>query len=107
MTTMNARKSSSRLAIAGVVLILGALAMLLIANGVARADGPYPRPSFGAFGGMMGGWGPGGMMGGYGWGPSGRPFVGDVAPISLDQATGAVQDYLAAWGNPDLQPTEV
>ena len=95
------------MAIAGVVLILGALAMLLIANGIARADGPYPRPSFGTFGGMMGGWGPAGMMGGYGWGPSGRPFAGDVAPISLDQATGAVQDYLAAWGNPDLQPTEV
>lgn len=102
---MNARKSSTRLAIAGVALIVGALATLLIANGIARADGPYPRPSFGPFGGMMGGWGPGGMMGG--WGTPGRPFVGDVAPISLDQATVAVQDYLAAWGNPDLQPTEI
>lgn len=104
---MNARKSSSRLAIAGVALIFGALVTLLIASGTARADGPYPRPSFGPFGGMMGGWGPGGMMGGSGWRTPGQPFAGDVAPISLDEATGAVQDYLAAWGNPDLQPTEV
>jgi len=35
------------LAIAGVVLILGALASLLITNGISRADGPYPGRSFG------------------------------------------------------------
>lgn len=105
---MNARKNSNRLTIGGVALILGALVTLLIANGIAWADGPYPRGSIGPFDGMMGGWGPGGMMGGRGWGPGGpQPFVGDATPISLDQATRAIQDYLAARGNSDLQPTEV
>ncbi len=105
--TVSTRKSFSRSGIAGVALILVALATLLIANGIARADEPYPGRSFGPFGGMMGGWGPGGMMGGSGWGTAGQPFAGDVAPISLDEANWAIHDYLAAWGNPDLQPTEI
>ncbi|MBI4317489.1 MAG: hypothetical protein HY675_03285 [Chloroflexi bacterium] len=104
---MNAKKNSSRLSIIGISLILGALVALVIANGVAWADGPYPRRSVGPFDGMMGGWGPGGMMGGSGWGPLSQPFVGDATPISLDQATEAIQDYLAARGDSDLQPTEV
>lgn len=102
---MNARKNSNRLAIVGVALILGALVTLPIANGIALADGPYPGRSIGPFGSMMGGWGPSGMMGGSGWGPP--PFGEDATPISLDQATWAIQDYLAARGNSDLQPTEV
>jgi hypothetical protein len=51
--------------------------------------------------GTMGGWGPGGMMGpgmmgGWGWG-----YPGTGTPLTIDQATEAVQGYLAAYGNPD------
>jgi len=107
VTTVNARRDSRRLGIAGAALIIGAVVMLLVVNGIAWADGPYPGRPIGPFGGMMGSWGPGGMMGGYGWGPAGQPFGAQTTPISLDQATQAVQNYVAAWGNPDLQPTEI
>ncbi len=87
-------------------------------------------------GGMMGGWGRGGMMGGWGynltvtptvtgttpygygqggWGPGGCPGMGGwgyARPgtgtrLGLDQAAQAVEQYLAATGNPDLALVEV
>lgn len=53
-----------------------------------------------------GGWGMGpGMMGGYG-SPNGT-YPGNGAPITLDQAVEAAEQYLATYGNPDLEQTEV
>jgi hypothetical protein len=55
--------------------------------------------------GMMGGWGQGyghGMMGGWGYG---NPGTGER--LTLDQATDAVNAYLAASGNSDLTLAEV
>jgi hypothetical protein len=71
---------------------------------------------------MMGGWaGPGGMMGYPGYGqaytgtvPFGYGMMGNwgappanAQPITLDQATQSVDQYLAAANNPDLQVAEV
>ncbi len=62
----------------------------------------------GGWGGMMGG----GMMGGYGamdpsscHGDWGNPGAGE--PLTLDEATTRVQDYLDSLGNPDLVLAEV
>jgi hypothetical protein len=65
--------------------------------------------------GQPGGWGPGGMMGrggmmgGWGPGPAGCPGAGGWgdpgagAPLTMDQAAEAVEQYLAAYGSPDAQ----
>jgi hypothetical protein len=62
-------------------------------------------------GGMMGGWrdgrggmmgGYGGMMGAYGWGGAAAPD-----PLTVEQATSAVEDYLQTLGNEDLEIAEV
>lgn len=73
-------------------------------------------------GGMMGGWGYGtrATKGGtdpvpYGYGPGGCPMYGGLragysdtgTPLTLDQAIEAAEQYLAAYGNPDLALTEV
>lgn len=52
------------------------------------------------------------MMGGYGYTMPGIPGAwgapgANAQPISLDQASQAVKQYLAATNNPDLEPTEV
>lgn len=94
---------------------LAAVALaLVLAAGVlgarAFADGPYrwgrawgPGP----FGAMMGGFrgmmGPG-MMGGYGYS---YPNTQKAAALTIEEAAQAVEEYLAAWGDPDLAPTEV
>ena len=75
---------------------------------IAQAT-PYPsdygRPSSGQYG--YGGWGMGpGMMGGRyradTWG-----YSNNNTPLTLDQAIEAANQYLAAYGNPDLVLTEV
>jgi len=77
---------------------------------------PYPSAQPWGYGpGMMGrggsgngygGWGMGpGMMGGYG--AQGGAYSGSGTPITLDQAVKATEQYLAAYGNPDLALTEV
>lgn len=73
---------------------------------IAQAT-PYPSdygaPSSGQYG--YGGWGrmgPG-MMGGYtDWG-----YTNNNTPLALDQAVEAANQYLAAYGDPDLALTEV
>jgi len=87
---------------------------LLLAGGymvtTASAQGIWGGFGWGP-GGMMGGRGPcgmmgpgmmGGMMGGWGWG-----YPGTGTPLTLDQAVEATRRYLAAWGSPDLEATEV
>jgi len=51
---------------------------------------------------MMDGYGPG-MMDGYGWDDD----LSGVEPLSIDQAEGAVEGYLAALGDDDLALEEV
>jgi len=94
----------------------------------AYAQGP-PNPWVPRGGLWQAGHGPGGMMGGWGYrigsttgitptvpyGPAGCPgmggwgwgYPGTGTPLTLDQAVERVQQYLAAYGNPDLTLTEV
>jgi len=87
--------------LAGTSIVVVLLAALLA--GTAFAQPPTP----------MGGWRPGGMMGGWGPGAGGCPGMGGWGypstgtPLTLDQAIEAAQQYLAAYGNPDLTLTEV
>ncbi|MDQ7030428.1 MAG: hypothetical protein Q9O62_11930 [Ardenticatenia bacterium] len=58
----------------------------------------------GMMGGMMGGWrgGPfGGMMGGWGW------TDGDTTPLSAEEAQRIAEEYVASYGNPDLEVAEI
>lgn len=66
----------------------------------------YGPGMMGRGGSGNGGWGmrPG-MMGGYG--AQGGAYSGSSTPITLDQAVRAAEQYLAAYGNPDLALTEV
>lgn len=116
--------------VASVSIAVVLLAALLTST--ALAQGPWG--GFGWGGGMMGGWGFGGMMGGwgrrgygigpttditgtlpYGYGPGGCPmhggwgwgYPGTGTPITIDQAIEAAQQYVAAYGNPDLRLIEV
>lgn len=71
--------------------------------GYDRGPGSWMGP------GMMGGYGHG-MMGGYGPGMMGRPGSGSAVnadPLSLDEATQAVEKYLERLNNPDLAIAEV
>lgn len=62
---------------------------------------PYPSTQPGGYGG----WGMGpGMMNRYGY-PGVHPGAG--APISIEDAIAAAEQYLAAYGNPDLALVEV
>jgi hypothetical protein len=110
--------------IGGIAAATGLL-LAAVLVGTALAQRGAPGSGWGP-GGMMGGQGDGswgGMMGGsYGQGPGagagygpgachgagagwGDPGNGD--PISLDEATQAAQDYIAAYGDPDLELAEV
>jgi hypothetical protein len=92
--------------LAGASILVVLLAAFLASAVYAQGPNPWvPGSGFrrGGYGpgGMMGGWGPGGMMGpgmmgGWGWG-----YPGTGTPLTIDQATEAVQGYLAAYGNPD------
>ncbi len=72
---------------------------------------PYPSDYGGPSGGHYGygswGMGPGMMGGGYRSGAQGGAYSGSTTPITLDQAVRAAEQYLAAYGNPDLALTEV
>ncbi len=69
---------------------------------------PYPR-SWGY--GWDGGYGPGwmgpGMMGGMMRGYGGRAYSSSSTPLTLDQAIGSANLYLAAYGNSDLVLSEI
>ncbi len=76
-------------------------------------DANTPTPWMGGpWGGMMGGWN--GMMGGWGsmmgangcFGPGG--FWGATGtPISAEEAQRIAEDYVARYGNPDLEVAEI
>ena len=98
------------------VLVIGLLAGTVLAQGSTRV----PRTSWGrrggsglGGGGMMGSLGGGGMMDSWGDAASECPGMGGWTspgtgtPITLDQAVEAAQEYLAAYGNPDLALAEV
>jgi hypothetical protein len=78
---------------------------------------PYPSDQpWGFSPGMMGrgrpgygGWGmgPGMMDSGYRPGAQDQAYPGSGAPITLDQAVEAANQYLSAYGNSDLTLTEV
>jgi hypothetical protein len=83
------------------------------AGPVSGADAGFPcasaapglRCGYGGGPGMMGrgyGYGPG-MMEGYGWAGD----LSGVEPLSIEQAQGAVEGYLAALGDDDLALEEV
>jgi len=99
-----------------VVLLVGGAVGLLYAQGMMgggrRGGGPgmmgWGSGSWGREGwgpGMMG-FGPGmagcGMMGGWDYAPE---AAGE--PITIEEASEAVEKYLAAWENPDLEVEEV
>ena len=79
----------------GVALMAGALAV----GAIGAASGGSLNPA-GGFG-MMGGYGPGMMGGLYGQPPAGG------AAITIDQAQGAVDRYVARYGSSDLAVDEV
>ncbi|MFQ6057637.1 MAG: hypothetical protein ACE5MB_01995 [Anaerolineae bacterium] len=102
--------------VAGTSIVVVLLAALLAGTALAQGPTPWRRQSGFGWSGMMGGWGPGGMMGSGmigGWGSGGCPgmsgwgYPGTGTPITLDQAVEAAQQYVAAYGNPDLRLTEV
>jgi len=80
-----------------VAIVLGiiALAVVLVTAGIWLGV-TWTQGRWGY--GMMGP----GMMGGWGWG-----YPGIGTPLTLDQAVERVQQYLTAYGNPDLVLTEV
>jgi hypothetical protein len=97
--------------------VLSGVLLVALLVGTALAQGPAPRGGQDGYG--WGGYGPGGMMGrgmmgGYGgmmgggmmggWGNS-YPTTG--SRLTLDQTVEAVEQYLAAYGNPDLALAEV
>lgn len=67
---------------------------------MGNGNGQYTGPNV-MWGGMMNGgmMGPG-MMGGWG-------YAGTGTPIAIDRAVEAVEQYLVAYGSPDLVVTEV
>ena len=73
-------------------------------QGIATPAVPYPRSrGYGWDGGYGPGWMGPGMMSGYrGW-----TYSSSNTPLTLDQAIEAANQYLAAYGNPDLTITEV
>ncbi len=75
-----------------------------IAAALRPASQVTPYPSVQPWG--YGGWGMGpGMVGGCG--TKGRAYPGSGTPITLDQAIESARQYLATYGNPDLELTEV
>ena len=109
-------------AIAAVLVVLGAGYAFARPNGFWNGMmggfgsmmgnvGPGITGNYGSGGGMMGGgFGPG-MMGfgsgycGAGYGNSG--YGVNTTPITIEKAKEAVEQYLAATGNPDLKLSEV
>jgi hypothetical protein len=101
--------------IAALVVVLGAG---LFYGGMYFASTRYGYAPYG----MMGGFGPGGMMGNYGYNnPNNRTYgygpgmmggpgyggLGNVKPISVEDARTAVESYLGVLGNDDLAIKEV
>lgn len=76
---------------------------IVAAQGATTPSTPYTQSrGYGWDGGYGPGWMGPGMMHGYGdWANS------NGSPLTLDQAVEAANQYLAAYGNPDLTITEV
>ena len=128
---MNRNKRMSRTMLLGIAILVGGVLaggfVVGSAQATGRAQPPYPRVGRGAWPYGSGRWVHGSMMGtwGYGngrttgitpivsYGPAGCPgmdgwgYSGTGTPLTIDQATEAVQRYLAAYGNPDLILAEV
>lgn len=72
--------------------------------------GRWRRPGMMGGPGMMG-WGPGGMMGGPGVngcpGMGGWGVPGDETPLTMDEAIERAEQYVAAYGDPDLALAEI
>jgi len=124
-TTAREVKMNKRSKVLAGASILVVLLVAFMAS-VAYAHGPNPwaGSGFGRGGhgheGMTGGWGYGigpttGITGTVPYGPAGCPgmdgwgwgYPGADTPLTLDQAVERVQQYLTAYGNPDLVLTEV
>ncbi len=86
-----------------VAVAVGVVTLLLVGLTVAAwAMGPWPG------GGMMGGYGQGWNCPGWGMPGMGMPgWPGGGAPISDEQAIALAEDYVASYGNPDLEVAEI
>ncbi len=101
-------KGYTGIAVAVAVLVVGAL--LVGMTGVALASGPW-----GTLTGVTSPWnmGMGGWTGMMGSGPFGSTMMGawggtgDGTPISEDEVQRIAEDYVAAYGNPDLEVAEI
>jgi hypothetical protein len=103
--------------ILAVIAVVGLLALVGLMATIAFAGTRTPQFAGWGTGGMMGAYG-GGMMGGYngmmGSGPMGPGMMGQgfggssqIDPLPVEEATAAVQTYLARLGNSDLAAGEV
>ena len=128
---MNRNKRMSRTMLLGIAILVGGVLaggfVVGSAQATGRAQPPYPPVGRGAWPYGSGRWGHGGMMGGWefgngrttgiapiaSYGPAGCPgmggwgYSGTGTPLTIDQATEAVQGYLAAYGDLDLVLAEV
>ena len=96
------------------ILVLAAIIAVLGAGIAVAIPGGFWDGMMGGYGTGNGMMGNGGMMGGYGTiagshcGEAVTPSYGaNAAPITIDEAKAAVEKYLAATGNDDLQLAEV